>query len=61
MSSIEKTLLWQEKALFLIGEIRICFDLNAEEGATRLQKVLELNDKDIIAAQAESFSKKNSI
>lgn len=60
--SIEKTPSMARKALFLIGEIRICFDLNAEEGATRLQKVLELNDKDIIAAQARKLlEKKNSI
>ncbi|HPW94866.1 MAG TPA: hypothetical protein PLT31_06720 [Fibrobacteraceae bacterium] len=54
----EKSESMARKALFQIGEIRIRCDINAEEGALRLQKVLELNDKDIIAAQARKILEK---
>lgn len=60
--SLEKNESMARKALFHIGEIRIRYDLNSAEGMLRLQKVLELNNKDIIAAQARKIlEKKGSI
>jgi hypothetical protein len=40
------------RALYNIGEIRILKNVNPEEGKARLNKVIELNDKDILAVQA---------
>lgn len=43
------------KALYLVGEIRVLKNKNPEEGAKRLQKVLELGDGDVFATQARKL------
>jgi len=64
---LEKGLLSEKKenlarrALFSIGEIRVNKQMNVEEGITRLKKVLELNDKDILAMQAKKLIEKNEV
>lgn len=43
------------KALYLVGEIRVLKNKNPEEGAKRLQKVIELGDGDVFARQARKL------
>lgn len=57
--SLEENPSMARKALFHIGEIRVRCRLNPEEGKTRLKKVLELGDKDIIAVQTQKILDRN--
>lgn len=51
----EKDVNIARRTLYNIGEIRILKNLNKEEGIERLNKVIELGDKDILAAQAKKL------
>ncbi len=51
----EKEIRMARKALYVIGEIRVQHNLNAEEGRKRLEKVIELNSEDILAKQAQKL------
>lgn len=57
--SLEENPSMARKALFHIGEIRVRCNLDPAEGKIRLQKVLELGDKDIIAVQTQKILDRN--
>ncbi len=57
----EKNETLARRALFSIGEIRVNKQMNVEEGIARLKKVLQLNDKDILAMQAKKLIEKNEV
>lgn len=46
------------RAMYSIGEIRVLKDLEKEEGVNLLNKVIEMGDKDILAAQARKLIEK---
>lgn len=54
----EKNATLARRALFNIGELRVNFGIEPEEGVKRLQKVIELNDSDLIAKQAKRLLEK---
>ena len=51
----EKNVSLARRALFSVGEIRIGKNMDPEEGAKRLKKVVELNGDDILAKQAKKM------
>lgn len=53
--SLEKDETLARKSLYRIGELRLRHNLNREEGIKRLQKVIELGDRDILAVQAKKL------
>ena len=57
----EKNETLARRALFNIGELRVNFGIEPEEGIKRLQKVIELNDSDLIAKQAKRLLEKTGV
>lgn len=57
----EKNETLARRALFNIGELRVNFGIEPEEGIKRLQKVIELNDSDLIAKQAKRLLEKAGV
>ena len=57
----EKNATLARRALFNIGELRVNFGIEPEEGVKRLQKVIELNDADLIAKQAKRLLEKAGV
>ncbi|OIP54086.1 MAG: hypothetical protein AUK31_00485 [Fibrobacteres bacterium CG2_30_45_31] len=53
--TIEKEESLVRKSLYRIGELRIRYHLKPQEGIKRLEKVIELGDHDILAAQAKKL------
>lgn len=53
--TIEKEAIHARRTLFQIGEIRLHYKLNPEEGIQRLRKVVELNGDDFVARQANKL------
>lgn len=54
----EKNATLARRAIYNIGEIRVNFGIEPEEGIKRLEKVIELNDSDLIAKQAKRLLEK---
>lgn len=53
--ALEKDPKIARRALYAIGEIRIRHGIEPEEGKQRLEKVLELDDRDLLATQAKKL------
>lgn len=53
--ALEKDPKIARRALYTIGEIRIRYGIEPEEGRQRLEKVIELDDKDLLATQAKKL------
>lgn len=51
----EKDKNFARRALFLLGETCVRFNIEIDDGVKNLQKVIELNDSDFIAKQAKSI------
>lgn len=56
--SIEASVSFARRTLYNIGEIRVNQNIAMDEGIARLKKVIELGDKDILAAQARKLLNK---
>ena len=57
----EKNATLARRAMFNIGEIRIRYKFEPEEGVKRLQKVVEMNADDLLAKQAKRLLERASI
>ncbi len=53
--ALEKDPKIARRALYTIGEIRIRYGIEPEEGKQRLEKVIELDDRDLLATQAKKL------
>jgi len=53
--SLEKDRNFARRALYILGETCICNKIELEDGMKRLQKVIEMNNTDILAKQAKKI------
>ena len=59
--ALEKDPKIARRALYTVGEIRIRYGIEPEEGKQRLEKVIELDDRDLLATQAKKLLGKTSV
>jgi hypothetical protein len=59
--ALEKDPKIARRALYSVGEIRIRYGIEPDEGKQRLEKVIELGDGDLLATQAKRMLEKAGV